>query len=58
MIMAKVHGILPMRYDPDIPELDENFKGFLRRSWESDPDSRPSSAEAAEFVAAELRRLA
>lgn len=54
---AKTRGVLPMRHDPDVPKLEESHQIFLKRCWESLPLSRPSSLEAAEFVAAELRGL-
>ncbi|KAG1720142.1 kinase-like domain-containing protein [Suillus lakei] len=55
VIMAKLDDVLPMRYDPDIPKLDKRHEAFLNRCWAL--PHRPSSAEAAEFVAAELRTL-
>lgn len=51
-------GRLPMRYDADVPKLEVSHQNFLERCWESLPLSRPSSVEAAEFVAAELQGLA
>ncbi|KAG0697977.1 kinase-like domain-containing protein [Suillus ampliporus] len=56
VIVAKYRGVLPMEDGPDVPKLDECHKVFLQRCWEN-PHSRPWSAEAAEFVTAELRRL-
>ncbi|KAG2071008.1 kinase-like protein [Suillus decipiens] len=55
--IAKTREALPMRHDPDVPKLEESHQIFLKRCWVSLPLSRPSSLEAVEFVAAELRGL-
>lgn len=57
VIIAKMNGMLPMRDDADVPKLEVSHQKFLERCWESLPLSRPSSIEAAEFVAAELQGL-
>ncbi|KAG2046745.1 kinase-like protein [Suillus hirtellus] len=54
---AREKGELPMRYDADVPKLEVSHQKFLERCWESLPLSRPSSIEAAKFVAAELQVL-
>ncbi|KAG2359809.1 kinase-like domain-containing protein [Suillus spraguei] len=55
--IAQMSGRLPMRDDPNVPKLEVSHQIFLKRCWESLPLSRPSSLEAAEFVAAELQGL-
>jgi hypothetical protein len=56
VIIAKSEKQLPMRDDPEVPELEECCIEFLKRCW-APTDSRASSAEVAEFVAAQLRAL-
>lgn len=56
VIIAKSEKQLPMRDDPEVTELEDSCKEFLKRCW-APTDSRASSAEVAEFVAAQLRAL-
>ncbi|KAG2116134.1 kinase-like domain-containing protein [Suillus clintonianus] len=57
VILAMAHKMLPIRDDPNVPRLHEHHVLFLKRCWGPDPHSRPSSADAAKFVAAELRKF-
>lgn len=56
MIIAKSEKQLPMRDDPEVTRLEDSCKEFLKRCW-APTDSRASSAEVVESVAAQLRAL-